>query len=322
MKRPRSAQVDLNLLTVFAAIHRERSITRAGRALYMSQSAVSHALGRLREVFGDPLFVRTAEGMQPTALANRLAEPVQDALRTVDDVLSTQCDFDPKTADLRLTIGTVGAQPFAFLPAMYQRLEAEAPGVSLHVKYVDQSELAAQLDSGAIDLGVGPAPKAESPASARLVSAPLIDDPLVSVTWKGNEEVGPELDIATYARLPHLVIATSLVERTWIDDALAAHGLQRRIAAIMPDAQALPLVLPGTRLVCTVMRSIASPFLGIAPLRVSIPPIPGPPHVAHLVWHVRSNRDPAQRWARALLQDVCAAARAEFGESAKRRSFA
>ena len=98
MKHTHLSRLDLNLLKVFAAVHRERHITRAGRALFISQSAVSHAIARLRTLFGDPLFVRTPEGMQPTALADRLADPIGRALQSISDAMQVDRRFDPAAA--------------------------------------------------------------------------------------------------------------------------------------------------------------------------------------------------------------------------------
>jgi DNA-binding transcriptional LysR family regulator len=306
MRRPRIAQLDLNLLKVFVAVYRERHITRAGRILFMTQSAVSHALGRLRELFGDPLFIRTPEGMRPTALADRLADPIQHALRTVEEALAAHADFEPSTARLNFTVGTQSAQPFVFLPDLYRRLEGEAPNVGLYVKLLTATDLVPQLDAGTVDVAIGLPPSPGSLDASRFESEPLMEDPLVCVTSAQNPEVGDTLDLATYARLPHLVVAADVISRTWIDEALAAHDLRRRIAVIVPHPHAIALMLPRTRLICTVARSIAMPFVGTSTLRLLVPPIHGPIHTAHLVWHSRSSRDPAQRWMRSALREACA----------------
>ena len=314
MKHTHLSRLDLNLLKVFAAVHRERHITRAGRALFISQSAVSHAIARLRTLFGDPLFVRTPEGMQPTALADRLADPIGRALQSISDAMQVDRRFDPAAADLEFTIGTTTLQPFHFLPEFYRRLEREAPRAGLLIRTLPSvwPEVLAALDSGEVDVLL--TIRTGSPDRERLLETQryhresLFEDPLVCVVSKDNPEVGETMDLETYARLPHLIMASDRVARTWIDDVLEARGLRRRIAVTAPHPTAIPMLLGGTRLVSTVARSLIAPFIDQAALRLLAPPFGGAPHEFQMIWSARTDRDPALAWLRGLIRASSGAA--------------
>ena len=309
MKTAHLSRLDLNLLKVFAAVHRERHMTRAGRTLYVGQSAVSHAIARLREIFGDPLFVRTPKGMQPTPLADRLAEPIQRALQTVSDAIRTEETFDPASANIQFRVGTTMLQTFHFLPQLYRRIEKDAPNVDLLIRTLAASwpDVLNALDDNIADvlLVIPPGDRDDAQISRRFICESLFDDHLVCVVSKDNPLVGETLDIETYARLPHLVMASDQVGRTWIDDALEERGLRRRIAVTAPHPFAIPLLTSGTRLVSTVARSLILPFVDRSNLRLLEPPIGVRRHVFQMIWPARTDRDPAMTWFRNITRESC-----------------
>jgi DNA-binding transcriptional LysR family regulator len=312
MKSAHLSRLDLNLLKVFAAVHRERHITRAGRALFISQSAVSHSIARLRVLFGDPLFVRTPEGMQPTVLADRLAEPIRHALQSVSDALQVDQRFDPAAAEAEFTVGTTILQPFHFLPELYRRIERDAPCANLLIRAIPNlwPEALESVDRGDVDvlLSIGTGERGRTLETQRFMSEDLFDDPLVCVVSKHNDLVGATMDVETYAKLPHLVLASDRVGRTWIDAALEKRGLRRRIAVTAPHSYAIPLLMGGTRLVSTVARSLVSPFIDHAQLRLLAPPLSGTPHLFQMIWSSRTDRDPALTWLRTSIREACRAA--------------
>lgn len=308
MKSNHLARLDLNLLKVFAAIYRERHITRAGRSLFITQSAVSHSLSNLRRVFRDPLFVRTPGGMQPTALADRLADPIRKALQCVNDAMQVDERFDPATAEVEFSIGTTVMQPFHFLPDFYRRIEQQAPLANLLIRSFkpDIQELLEAVDRGDIDVLLTVADDDTRGAlTQRFMSADLFEDPLVCVVSRNNPDVGETLDIETYARLPHLIMASDRVAGTWIDSALEERGLRRRIAVTAPHPYAIPVLIGGTRLVSTVARSLVSRFVEPSGLRMIKPPIQSKPHRFRMVWSTRTDRDPALMWLRETIRESC-----------------
>lgn len=323
MTRAHLQRIDLNLLKVFAAVYRERHITRAGGVLFISQSAVSHAIARLRELFGDPLFVRTPRGMQPTALADRLAEPINRALETVASALHSEESFDPKVARVELRVGMTSLQPVHFLADLYRRIERDAPGVDLLIRTpaTRWPDILNSLDDGSVDvLLVLVDDVAQIVQHRRFMSEELFEDPLVCVVASDNARVGAKLDIETYAALPHLMMASERVSRTWIDDALAERGLRRRVAVTAPHPYAIPMLTPGTQLVSTIARSLVEPFLSGGALRVMNPPIPMRKHSLQMIWSARNDRDPAIAWLRDAIRDSCRRTNAQRKPSSRRRT--
>lgn len=316
MKLAQLGSVDLNLLKVFAAVHRERQITRASRALFISQSAVSHSLAKLRLLFDDPLFVRTPEGMQPTLLAERLAEPINQALQSVSAALQVNQRFAPADAAVEFTIGMTTLQPFHFLPEFYRSFEREAPLANLLVRTLQGGlpQALQALETGEIDLLLAVTQRSGERAleSPRFMKEDLFDDPLVCVVSKDNDEVGARMDYATYARLPHLVMASDRVTRTWIDEALEKRGLQRRIAVTAPHPYAIPMLVGASRLVSTVARSLVATLAEDRNLRLLAPPFSGRLHVFRMIWSARTDRDLALEWLRRLVRDSCRTAQARL----------
>src|ERR1035437_9661358 len=132
--------LDLNLLLVFQALMIHRSVTRAGREIGLSQPAVSNALGRLRHYYTDPLFLRTADGMQPTARACDLALPIEEALARIEMTLPESRDFSPAQIERRFRIGLVNYGALYVLPSLAERLALAAPGIELVTAYLDEDE--------------------------------------------------------------------------------------------------------------------------------------------------------------------------------------
>ncbi len=312
MKLAQLSSVDLNLLKVFAAVHRERHITRASRSLFISQSAVSHSLAKLRLLFGDPLFVRRPDGMQPTLLADRLAEPISLALQSVSAALQVNQRFEPGEAAVEFSIGMTTLQPFHFLPEFYRRFERAAPSANLLIRTLQAGwpQSLQALDTGEVDLLLTVTQRDGDRANEtqRFISENLFDDPLVCVVSKHNDLVGEKMDYATYARLPHLVMASDRVTRTWRDEALEKRGLQRRIAVTAPHPYAIPMLVGASRLVSTVARSLVSTFVDDGNLRLLTPPFSGRLHVFQMIWSARTDRDLALTWLRGQVRDSCRAA--------------
>src|SRR5688572_9854037 len=150
--------VDLNLLRVFDAVLRDRSVTAAAARLDLTQPAVSNALARLRRMLDDALFVRTAEGMRPTPYAQGLADPVRQALGLVETALARPAGFEPATSvrTFRFHMSDIGEM--VFLPALVERLQRVAPGVRVEVTPLALEEITDALASGALDLAVGALP--------------------------------------------------------------------------------------------------------------------------------------------------------------------
>lgn len=292
--------LDLNLLRVFDSIAREHSVTVAAARLRLTQPAASNALARLRRELGDPLFVRTPQGMQPTPLAGTLAEPVRHALALIDAALAGGPAFDPATStrSFRFYMSDIGE--IFFLPPLVERLRQLAPGVHLEAVSLAPEDIGPGLATGAIDLAVGFLP--ELPGSVK--QRRMFRDPYVCLLRADHPRVGTRLTRELFRDALHVLVASPGSGHRVIEQALARSGLTRRIALRVPHFTVLPMVLERTDLVLTLPSRIARVFAKGQGLRIFEPPVTIPPAEIAVHWHARFDGDSGMRWLRELLFEM------------------
>lgn len=289
---------DLNLLIVFDAVMQERSVTRAGSRIGLSQPAMSHALNRLRYMLKDELFVRTPDGMVPTPRAEALAQPLRSALSEVQHALEPAA-FDPASADRRfvLTVNNYAAAVIA--PPLVAAVSAAAPRVRLDLRPSGTLEVIDQLDRGELDLTIG---TKDSPGE-RFATAALLDDDFVMVMRRGHPASRRKLTPSAFAALAHLEISSSREDTGFIDRWLGEHKLERRIALRAPYLSAAS-ILAQSDLVATLSRRVAGAFVRNHPLQICKPPYRSPNVRTFMLWHRRLDRHPAHRWLRDAITAV------------------
>ncbi|HKM61934.1 MAG TPA: LysR family transcriptional regulator, partial [Acidisphaera sp.] len=216
-------RLDLNLLLVFDAVMRERSVLRASRQLHLTQSAVSHALNRLRHSLGDELFVRDTGGVRPTPRALEIAGPIADALDTIRRSLSPPA-FDPARARCALTIAASDYVAVVVLPTFIATLRQEAPGIDVQIFPIGRTDLAAQLDSGRLDLAVS----WFDYVPARLFRTPIVEESEVLVVAKGHELATGEMTMQRLLQVPHLVVEFTGLGEGGDTGIIDERGLKRR----------------------------------------------------------------------------------------------
>lgn len=194
--------LDLNLLRVFLALLEEESATRAGERLGLTQSAVSHALSRLRAALGDELFERGATGLQPTPRAVEMGPAVRAALKTLEEAVSPS-RFDPATTERVFDVAASAYASSVVMPAVVRRLLAEAPGAKLHLA-APTSNVAEDLDRGRLDMVIG----AFDHVADRFSYTPLFDDTGVWVIRSGHPALSSEISHEVLAKLPRLLISS------------------------------------------------------------------------------------------------------------------
>lgn len=300
----RVSSVDLNLLRILNALLEEGSVTRAAKRLGVTQSAVSHALGRLREQLADPLFVRTTRGITPTPRAEALREPIRRGLGTLGDALES-VRFVPRTAQRTYRVAMTDLLGATILPALSRELASCAPRVDLRVTAA-VSGLGDVFEGGSTDLLViGAAVPPEAPG---LFRQRLFDEELVCVV-RADHPVARRgaLTLDQFCALSHVLVAPKGEEgRSVVNLVLSNHGKSRRVALTVPHFLVAPFVVAESDLVLTVAASAArklSPMLG---LRLLAPPIELPRAIYWQVWHERTHHDAGQKWLRGLLAKVCA----------------
>jgi DNA-binding transcriptional LysR family regulator len=297
--------VDLNLLVVFDALMVERNVTRAAERNGLSQPAVSKALNRLRGLFDDPLFVRRDHGMQPTARALELAGPIHGALADISRTLKLPTEFEPSTATATIKVATIDLYHTKLLPSLVRHLRQHAPGVDVQVRATDCSRLHGQLVSGDIDIAFAPL---GSKASG-LRAEPLWNDRLVMLVAADNPVRLP-MTIEAYAAAAHLVdaghvqVSADGVGASVVDAILAARGLRRRIALVLPHSAGIPFVVAATDLIATLPSRIVKGLVPMANVRMLTPPLPEVEVSPHMFWHPRNDAEPLQVWLRAAIRAI------------------
>lgn len=296
---------DLNLLRVFDALVREGSVSLAANRLSLSQPAVSNALSRLRTLLGDPLFVRTRHGMEPTAFALRLCSPVQDGLAQIRAGLSQVVTFDPATSERTFTLlmNDVGAA--SFLPAVVQRLTKQAPRVNLDVNERDHADYEDALDSASADLAIGRVMLSDTFQSEFLLKSFYVailrsDHPALS----RKRGVRPFLTVDRYVAAQHVVVSPRGATSNPVERTFSAMRLSRRIALNVPHATSLVNILPDTDLIATVPDKCIEFLCRDRRLTWAELPVRIEPNMIYQWWHKRHDHDAGHRWLREFMSSA------------------
>lgn len=292
------SRLDLNLLVAFDALMAERSVTRAAARVGLGQSAMSHALSRLRTTFADEILTRAPDGMRPTPRAIELIEPVRQALAQIEALVAPPAAFDPATADRGFSLGLPDSTEVLLVPRLVAHLRAVAPGVRLLIHTVDRIRILQDLDSGRVDLGIGVFEDGQTHHKRRV----LHRDNYLCMFNPELVGVAPPISLEDYVRLPHVL--TSLVESAHgvVDDALAAIGLKRTIALTSPRFTAVPFVVRAAPVIATMHSRVALFFADAMGLAVSPAPIALPDIAISMLWHSSHDSDPAHRWLRETIR--------------------
>lgn len=296
--------IDLNLLVAFNALMSERNVTRAATQVNVSQPAMSAALSRLRKLFGDPLFLRSADGLLPTARARDLSEPIAEALRQIESTLVKKPQFVPEKTSLTFKLGVSDYPAFVLLPTLLQALEKKAPGVSLNVHaFNDRDHVVDLLDAGAIDAAVGMPP---THADSRILTRPVLRDEFVTIIANDHPAARRGMSLKNYLELRHVLVSPEGELYGIVDQALAQQGKRRKLAMTLPQMFAVPTTVARTSMTATVMRRVALHSPAGHLLALFPPPVALPEVVFDVIWHRRSDTHPAQLWFRELIAE-CAA---------------
>lgn len=309
-----TSRLDLNLLRVFDAVYEDKTLLRAGKRLNLSQSAISHALARLRGTLDDELFVRTARGMEPTPRAVAIAAPIREALSSIHSTLGVE-PFEPGTSTRRFVIAANDYVTSVLLAKLSTSIAALAPGVDIIVRPSTRLDLAEQLDVGRIDLAIGIF--AEIPA--RFDTAPIwtqedvllmrkghplsrrgvtTDDlskfPLLTVSLGGQEEGA----VGGYIVERGLARQSEMFNRQALEDALSALSLRPRYRLTVPHSLVVALLLADSDMISIVPGPLATSLVTHEALHSKALPYEAPPITLRAIWHRRQNYDSAHAWIR------------------------
>lgn len=293
-------QLDLNLLRVLAAIHRTGSVTAAGRELALSQSATSNALGRLRQFFGDDLFVRSPAGLQRTRLCEQLAPAVVAHLLSLEALLTGAEAFDPERSDTtwRLSLSDLGEM--LFLPRLASALRQQAPNTRVSNISVAAAAVATALEAREIDCAIG----ILQPRHRGVFAELLFREQYVAITAPGwrpaTGRAGASLSRAQLAAASLVVASPTATFHSSVEEMLVKLKLADRIVLRARHFGALPDLVTSSDLMAIVPAMYAASRTGVRTWK-----LPFAPHYdVRLVWHASTARDPAQQWLRALLHGL------------------
>jgi len=285
-------QFDLNLLLVFETVLRERSVTKAGKRLGLSQPALSHALNRLRWLLKDDLFIRTPNGMMPTTRAEELAQPVRRALSELQSALDPE-DFVLAEAERRFTIAVNNYAAVVLAAPIVAKVAALAPKIRLSLRPSGTLDLPDLLDRGELDLVLSGLNAPQDRFASRL----LIEDRFVVAMRRGHPALSGKLTVKRLVALPRLGISSSGDNLNFVDAAL------KRSGRAWPATLEAPYLSSGTILVQSDMvavlaNQIASEFRRRFPLEIRDLPFPSQSSHNIMLWHRRFDGQPAHRWLR------------------------
>jgi DNA-binding transcriptional LysR family regulator len=293
------SSIDLNLLVVLDALLETRSVKLAAARVALSPSATSHALGRAREFLSDPLLVRAGKEMVLSTRARELRPRIRALLEEIDTVLRRGEALVPR--ELVRTFAVAGSDyaEILLLCELSRAVAASAPGVTLHCKRVTDN-VVHQLRAGECELALGVFGKLPND----ILTAPVLDDEFVCLLRRGHPALARPLTLRRFAALEHILISPRGGPRGIVDDVLAEHGLERRVARTVPSFLVAPHLVRETDYIITMSRRIAIAVAKPLGLVVRKPPLALPSFTITMAWQRRDDDDPAHQWIRREVMHV------------------
>jgi DNA-binding transcriptional LysR family regulator len=297
--------LDLNLLRVFDALMAEGSLTRSATVLSMTQPAVSHALKRLHDAVGEPLFVRTARGMRPSPRAEALWPQVRAALGSLQQALAPAA-FDPGNDPVNFRLAMVDATAVLLMPGLVRAIESQRALANLRVLPLTTRDPRPLLERSEADLAVGNFPEAIAAIAAQgdeatLRHLRLYDTRYVCVMRAGHPLARGELTLDAFCAAHHLLVSFSGRPHGFVDQALAALGRRRRIVLTVNQFFTAGQVVIGSDLLTVLPQSFLSATGYQRELVVRELPFEIATVQVEMIWHLRQDAEPAHRWLRDLI---------------------
>lgn len=289
--------LDLNLLKALDALLDEGSVTRAAQRLSLTQPAVSGMLTRLRDYFGDPLFVRTSHGMVPTLRASELSVPVKQILTDIA-ILLKPMQFDPMTAELTYTLVATDYALKAVVVPLIAALKQHAPRIRIAVRSVDSERMYQQLSRGEVDLALVTPQTTPDDLHGRA----LYQEEYVCVARSHHPlAAASEMTLEQFCEQEHILVSTEGRFMGVTDEALAELSLTRRVGVSVNSFLVIPDILRSTDMIAVVPSRMVpvDSDLAIIPLPLNVPGF-----TKSMAWHERTHRDPAHQWIRALCVEI------------------
>jgi len=288
---------DLNLLVIFDALMRERNVSRVAEKLALSQPAISNALNRLRALLDDQLLVRTAQGMQPTALALELEGPIREAIQQIEHTLTGRNQFDPATSKVRFRIATTDYAELALMPQLLSYMRENAPGIEFDILDLPPDTPTRALEDGELDLCIGRF--GELPP--RIRRTPFLKERLVVACDIHHPRITEALDLDTFLTLRHIWVSGGQrrgVVDMWLDE----NELERDVVMVTPNYLGAPHLVIGSEMAVVLPKRMADEYASLLPIKCVPLPLPIPPFDVDILTSALRNEDAALQWLINLLQ--------------------
>lgn len=286
--------LDLNLLVVFEAIYSAGNISHAANQLAMSQPAVSNALARLRDLVGDPLFVRAKRGVEPTSKAKDMIGPVRDALGLIKRQLDGSSEIDFATIRRRFRILMIDVLEAILMPPVLKIITEKAPGIVIESLSGFRVDFVNEIMSGTLDLGFYVFPV----NAPEIVTVPVCAVDAVVVARRGHPKIGKTLDIKTFRSLKQVTLTPELRAMTHIDKDMAAHEIPRDVAYMVGRLWSFPPIIERSDLVGVLPRRFAEEVARNFDIVWYDPPIKISEQYLYMMWHRKNEHDAGHRWLR------------------------
>lgn len=293
--------IDLKLLAVFDEVFKTGSLSRAAEKLDVGQPAVSMGLRRLREHFNDQLFVRTPQGMAPTALAQDLLPHVRQALALLHTMLNYRARFEPATSERSFRVCMSDIAQVTALPSLLRMLKRDAPLVRLDITTVSGDTLRL-LELGEVDLAIGFMPRLE----AGIYQQKLLDERFVCIASTGHSRVKEKLTLAQFQHELHMTVRPSGTSTDLIDDILRSRGIRRSIGVCVPNFSGIAANIENTDYLVIVPERLGLFLQQNRHIKVFPLPFKVPGYTVMQHWHERCARDPGNRWLRSVVSGIFA----------------
>jgi DNA-binding transcriptional LysR family regulator len=288
--------VDLNLLRAFDALINERHVSRAAGKLFLSQPATSALLARLRDVFKDPLLVRSGRDMVPTERALVLAGPIRRVLADIGDILQAPGEFDPSLSTRTFSIAATEYVAYTILPAFTQQLEKHAPHIRIALVAPNHETMLRQMEAGTLDMAV----LNQALVPEQLRSSPFLKDEFCVIARPGHPGIKRRLTLNTFCTLPHVVVSPrtgSFTAQT--DEALKEIGRKRFVQISVPQFTLAAEIAANSDMIAVYPLRMAEKIA--KRMQILKPPLALPSFSLRICWHERAHRDPAHQWLRNMI---------------------
>jgi DNA-binding transcriptional LysR family regulator len=293
--------LELNSLIVFEAIMKKLSVTGAADELGVNQPNVSYALKRLREAFGDELFIRTSRGLQPTAKAIELMDPIARMIGILRNEVLTPPPFDPEKTTRNFVINSTDLGEITFIPSILKYFREWSSRLSLESVCLAPQELMDAMREGKVDLAIGYYPE----MNARTVYSQELDKhPMVCLARTGHPYTANGLTLDAYSRAEHVGLVGEGHSQRRLEERIADSGINRRVAFRSQNFTSIPYIVRDTDLIATVPKMLAVAFSETSGLQVFRPPFPIEDIPIKQYWTDRQRNDPGQVWLRRVIAEM------------------